>query len=215
MVAFPLASPVSFGISEVEWGPSDNISRALNPFTLQTLTQVWDGEIWEGALTFKLLGAAGGRALAAWLTSLSVHDGSGPLGTFLLGDPAHPLPAGSALTTPGTPVVSGGSQIGFSLDVSGLPAAASGYLLAGDYIQLGSGATSQLHMILEDADSDGSGDSTFSIWPALRSSPLDSDPIVVSGAVGVFIIPQNHRAWAARPPVIYEQLTVPIREYLT
>jgi len=214
MVTFPLVSPAGFGVAAVEWGPRDIVARAKNPFTLHDLVQVYDGQMWQGVLTLYALDAATGRALAAWLTSLSVFGAAGPLGTFRLGDPAHVTPAGAAKSTPGTPVVSGAGQTGFALAVEGLPVSTAGYLLAGDYIQLGTGAASRLHMVLEDAGSDGLGEATLSIWPSLRASPVDQDPVVVSGAEGVFAIPAAHRPWRVRAPRVYEPLSLPVQEHI-
>lgn len=115
---------------------------------------------------------------------------NGQYGTFLLGDP-HAAPRGSAASTPGTPVVNGASQVGSTLAVDGLPASATGYLKAGDYIQLGSGATARLHKVLNDVDTNGSGEATLDIWPDLRSSPDDDSAVVVSDAVGNFRLSTN------------------------
>jgi hypothetical protein len=115
---------------------------------------------------------------------------NGQYGTFLLGDP-HSAPRGSASSTPGTPVVNGASQTGAELAIDGLPASATGYLKAGDYIQLGAGSTATLHKVLNDVNSNGSGEATLDIWPDLRSSPADDAAVVISNAVGVFRLAAN------------------------
>ena len=119
----------------------------------------------------------------------------GQKGTFLLGDPLGGTARGSASSAAGTPVVNGASQTGGTLAIDGLPASATGYLKAGDYIQLGSAATAQLYKVLNDADSNGSGEATLDIWPNLRSSPADGSTVVVANAKGVFRLASNESNW--------------------
>ena len=74
-------------------------------------------------------------------------------------------------------------------------ASTTGYLKAGDYIQLGSAATAQFYKVLTDADSNSSGEATLQIWPNLRSSPSDGATVVVSNAKGVFRLSSNETSW--------------------
>jgi hypothetical protein len=108
---------------------------------------------------------------------------NGPFGTFLLGDPLGATARGVAT---GTPLVNGGSQVGNELITDGWTTSQTGILRAGDYIQIGSGATAQLYKILDDVNSDGSGNATLTIWPSLRSSPADEAVITVSSPKGNF-----------------------------
>lgn len=209
-IVFPLASPAQFGIAGVQWAPMNNTARAKAPFTLRDAVQVFDGAMWTGVLTIRPHVGATGRGLSAWLTSLQ-----GRRGTFLLGDPAADVPLGSAATTPGTPVVDGAGQTGSAVDLRGLPVSATGYLLAGDYLQIGSAATARLHMALEDVDSDGGGLATATIWPSLRSSPADGAGVVVSGAEGVFALTTGAPGWSERPAPIHDGVSLPVEEVVT
>ena len=121
--------------------------------------------------------------------------GVGYYGTFLLGDPNGADAQGSASTLPGTPLVNGGSQTGNTLVIDGCPASKTGYLKAGDYIQLGSGSSSRLYKVLTDTNTNGSGQATLDIWPALRNSPSDNDPVVVSNTKGLFRLSSNIQQW--------------------
>jgi hypothetical protein len=60
-----------------------------------------------------------------------------------------------------------------------------------DYIQLGSGSSARLYMVLSDADTNGSGQVTLDIWPNLRSAPSNNDPITVVNPEGVFRLANN------------------------
>lgn len=120
-----------------------------------------------------------------------------------MGDPNAAAARGSASSTPGTPVVNGASQTGQSLTVDGLPASASGYLKAGDYIQLGGGSSATLHKVLEDVTSNASGQATLELWPYVRTAPADGATIVVGSTVGVFRLASNQTDWAINNAAIY------------
>jgi hypothetical protein len=118
----------------------------------------------------------------------------GQVGTFLLGDPNCFDAQGSARTTPGTPLVNGASQTGDTLIIDGLPTSVTGYLLPGDYIQLGSGSTAQLYKVLTQVDTSGGG-ATLDLWPNLRSSPGDNTAVVVANTKGRFRLKDNITQW--------------------
>lgn len=209
-ITFPLVSPSSYGIATAAWQARENTARARNPWTLNLITQVFDGRMWEGKLTIVPQNEANGRALTAWLAALRRPGANA--GQFLFEGPARPVPLGSAASTPGSPVVNGAGQTGESLNVSGLPTSATGYLLAGDWIQIGSGASSRLLMCLEDVSSDGSGNATMTLWPGIRTAPGNGSAVVVSGAQGVFISPGGASVWNVRPPRIYDGITIDVAE---
>ena len=81
------------------------------------------------------------------------------------------------------------------MDTKGWTASQTGILKAGDYIQLGSAGTSRMYKVLNDANSDGSGDATLDIWPDLRSSPADSASIIVASAVTQFRLVEDDATW--------------------
>ena len=74
---------------------------------------------------------------------------------------------------------------------------------AGDYIQLGSGASAKFHKVLEDTDTDGSGNATLTIFPDLRSSPADDATVVVTNAKGVFRLSDNLINWNVDEASVY------------
>ena len=125
-------------------------------------------------MTLPAMQRASAEAWHGFLLSLN-----GPWGTFTLYDPLARQPQGSAA---GTPLVNGGSQTGQSLITDGWVPSTTGILKAGDYIQIGQ----SLYKIMKDADSDGSGNATFDIFPRLRSSPVDNTPIITDTCRGIF-----------------------------
>ena len=93
------------------------------------------------------------------------------------------------------PFVNGDSQIGDTLVIDGCSPSVTGFLLPGDYIQLGNGAATQLYKVLTQVDTDATGGATLDIWPDLRSSPPDNDPVVVVNTKGRFRLKDNVQQW--------------------
>jgi hypothetical protein len=108
----------------------------------------------------------------------------GQKGTFYLGDPLAEQPRGVAS---GSPLVKGATQTGNELLTDGWDTSVTGILLAGDYIQIGQ----RLYKLLEDADSDGSGNATLQIFPRLAESPADNETIITDSCVGIFRLTDN------------------------
>lgn len=181
-VSYPLTMPNIKGNSIVIQ-PLDSVGTTRSPFSFVEQVQLNSGQMWTAQLSFPPLDSSDAPVLEAFLTSLR-----GSYGTFLLGDPRRETPRGAAS---GTPVVDGAGQTGDTLNIRGMTAGVTGIFKAGDYIQLGSFASARLYMVLQDADSDGSGDVTVTIWPNLRSSPADGATVTVSAAKGVFRLTDN------------------------
>ena len=116
----------------------------------------------------------------------------GQLGTFLAGDDqCATTPQGVAT---GTPLVNGAQgSMSNTLATKGWTHNVTGILLAGDYIQLGTGTAQRLYKVLTDADSDSSGNATFDIFPTLREGVTDSQPLTIQNCMGTFRLAQNDR----------------------
>lgn len=188
--SYPLTFPTQTGVAQVQLVGSDTVSITESPFTLSQQVVRHAGARWSATIDIPPVKRSDAEYWNSFLLRLR-----GQFGTFLVGDPNAATPRGSASSTPGTPVVNGASQTGSDLNIDGLPASASGYLKAGDYIQLGTGTTSRLYKVLEDVDSNASGEATLNLWPDLRSSPADDATVVVSGAKGLFRLASNDASW--------------------
>ena len=68
-------------------------------------------------------------------------------------------------------------------------------LLAGDYIQLGTGSDSTLHKVIQDFTGSGSA-ANLEIWPSLRKtrSAVSAD---LTSASGLFRLGSNETSWSA------------------
>ena len=81
------------------------------------------------------------------------------------------------------------------LVIDGCSPSVTGFLLPGDYIQLGSSTTTQLYKVLTQVDTDASGGATLDLWPNLRSSPADNSTIIVANTKGRFRLKDNVTQW--------------------
>ena len=185
-VSFPLDLPAGAPVSSRITARSV-VAVSKSPFTGEQQTYVHPGQWWEAEFSLPPMLREKAEAWLAFLVKLNGQEG-----TFLMGDPDAKTPRGAA---GGTPLVNGASQTGNELATKGWTTSITGILKVGDYIQLGTGALSRLHKVLDDADSDGAGNATLNLWPNLRYSPLDNDPLVVNAARSVFRLKDNDRGW--------------------
>ena len=188
-ITYPLTFPTT-GVASVNLIARNVVGSSISPFTFNLQVHRHQGQRWEADITLPPMKRAEAEVWISFFMKLY-----GSYGTFTMGDPNGATPRGTASTNAGTPVVNGASQTGGELAIDGLPTSETGYLLAGDYIQLGSGTGAQLYKVLDDVDTNASGEATVTIWPDLRSSPADDATVVVSNAVGLFRLGTNTTDW--------------------
>jgi len=181
-LTFPLSHPTT-GVASVEFRTVNAVSTSQSPFTYKQQIVSHGGERWEASIELPPMRRDTANAWKAFLTALR-----GPTGTFLLGDPMACTPRGtvSSLLVSG---VAGNSSIAVEM---------TGTLLAGDYIQLGTGSAARLHQVLEDQ----SGNGAIEIWPTLRSNYTLSEAIYTSPK-GVFRLASNVSSWSINNASIY------------
>lgn len=141
---------------------------------------------------------------AAWQSFLMECHGRS--GTFLLGDWDGRVPRGTARAAQ----VSGAGQAGTQITLKGL--GGGNTLLPGDWIQLGSGGDSKLHMVTGGGNAANSGGvATFQIEPRIKVSPADSSVVTLVNAKGVFRLSVNEIGWDSDQVSVYG-ITFPIME---
>jgi len=197
-IIYPLTFPTQTGIATVNLHAINAVAISSSPFTYKQQVVAHSGQRWEAEISLPPMKRADAEVWVAFLLSLK-----GQRGTFLMGDPNCATARGSASTTAGTPVVNGADQTGDTLSIDGLPVSVSGYLLAGDYIQLGGGSSATLHKVLTDVDSNAIGQATIDIWPSIRTAPADNSAIVLSSAVGNFRLATNQSDWSINNASFY------------
>lgn len=186
--SFPVSLPTT-GTVRVRLRQRSVVAVGESPFTLEQQVQRHQGQAWMLDVDYPPMQRATAEALVAALASLNGREG-----TFLFGDSANKVPRGAAT---GTPLVKGGSQTGEDLLTDGWTAGVTGILKAGDWIQLGTGSTARLHKVLADANSDGSGNATLTLWPRISpvAVPADNSAIVTSYPKGIFRLSTDGQDW--------------------
>lgn len=195
-ISYPLTPPSTPGFGGIKLTPKASVGESRSPFTFEGQYYVNQGQIWQAQLSLSAnMTRAAAEAWIAFLLSLN-----GKQGTFLMGIAGSDTPQGIAS---GTPLVNGASQSGQSLVTDGWTPSITGILKAGDLLQLGTGSNSRLYKNLTDANSNGGGQATLDIWPRIRISPADNDPIVVSSPKGLWRLATNDMPWDLSPPLLY------------
>jgi len=197
-ITYPLTLPTITGVQSVNFIARNSVGTTASPFTYEQQVFKNVGQRFEADITLPPMSRVDAEVWNTFFIKLY-----GQFGTFLLGDPNSATPRGTASSSAGTPVVNGASQTGDTLNIDGVPTSQTGYLKAGDYIQLGTTSNARIYKVLDDADSNGSGEVALTIYPDLRSSPSDGATVVVSSAVGLFRLTTPTHNWSISTDGIY------------
>ena len=190
--SYPLTLP-SQGIANISLVTENQVAISESPFTYKQQVIRHAGQRFRATISYPAMDRAEAEEVISFLLRMR-----GIFGTFLMGDPSASTARGSASSSPGSPVVASNGQTGDELDISGAATSATGYLKAGDYIQVGS----YMYKVLEDVNTDGAGAATLNIWPSLRSYPNGSS-IVVSNPKSLFRLSENTTNWSVDTAQIY------------
>jgi hypothetical protein len=187
-ISYPLSLPNQTSIRSIDITALNAVAYSRSPFTFAGQAQTYSGQMWQADISLKPMRRADAEEWVAWLISLR-----GQHGTFLLSDPVSNSIRGTA--TAATISGSAGDQTVTATVTSGST------LLAGDFIQLGTGADATLHKVLEDYTGTGSG-ANLEIWPALRKSRSGVSADLTSAA-GLFRLASNETTYSVSQLAIY------------
>lgn len=182
-ISYPLDTPTTIGIESIELRAVNAVSTSQSPFTYKQQVIAHTGQKWEASVTIPSVRRDKAAEWKAMLVALK-----GQTGTFLLGDPDYASPRGTVSSC----VITG------SAGDETVSVVMTGSLLAGDYIQLGSGSSAKLYQVLLDQ----TGDGQLEIWPALRSD-YTSDTAITDNPKGVFRLNQNVSSWSINNASFY------------
>jgi hypothetical protein len=172
--------PADIGQTDVTLRAVNIVGEQRGPFNAKREIQVFPGAHWEIEVAFLPVLRAEAQRLEAFLLSLR-----GKAGTFRLADPYRSLPLGSNL---GTPLVRVATVAGDEAVLTkGWTINQVDALKAGDFIEIGT----RLHMVLQDADADASGNATVNVWPPIRQVHAVNAPVITRNARGVFALDAN------------------------
>jgi hypothetical protein len=194
-ITYPLSLPRD-EFAQVTVFENNGTSLNASPFTGRESVQVFDAEFWEAEVQSNEFSLADARALLGWRSALRGHRG-----TFLLPHPSQRTSGGTAATVGGSPTVNGNGQTGSTVLIKSAPLSQTGYLVAGDIIQIGPASRAHWHRILEDVDTDGSGNATLSIWPQLRSGVINGDAVRYATPLCLFRLSSQVQEEEARAPL--------------
>lgn len=200
-ITYPLALPAQFKSAEIQLVANAVVAMTESPYTLSEQVQVGQGMRIEGVITLPRMKREIAEYVVAFLLKLNAGEG-----TFYGGDTANKLPRGTAAGAPKTNGIA--TARSWDLVTDGWTVGAT--LLAGDWIQVGTGSTRRLHKVLNDAVADGGGAMTLQVWPRVRTAYADNTDIVTNTPTGVFRL-REPGSWNISLEKVYS-ITVPIAE---
>lgn len=185
--------------AQVTWHLEANTAAFVSPFTRAAQTVELAGARWVCDMTFPQMTEARWRPYHVWLAKMR-----GQAGRVYFGPPHYtgstaptwtPDPSATmcdsdvitcdsatvtcdecALSAWGSPVIAGSGQRGYSVRTSGWVNDIT-VLMAGDYFSYDTSVGRTLHMVVEDATSDGHGIARITVEPPIRTSPDDATEI--------------------------------------
>ena len=181
-ISYPLTLPTITGIRNVEIRAVNAVAYSQSPFTFSGQAHAYQGQMWQAEITLPAMNRSTAETWIAFLLSLR-----GQFGTFLLGDPRGCALRGTAISCTIT------GSAGDNTVSAVVPIHET--LAAGDYIQLGSGATATLHKVLVNYTGTGSA-ADLEIWPALRVN-RSAVAATLSYTKGVFRLSSNEQGWSS------------------
>jgi len=197
-ISYPLSTPTSIGIESIELRAVSAVATSQSPFTFKQQVIAHTGQKWEASITIPPVHKDLAEPWVSMLTALK-----GPVGTFLLGDPNGVTPQGTASLGAGTPRVNGNQTPSDTISLKGLPLNRANFLIAGDYVQFGAGASSTLHKVLTTVTTSATGTVSLDIWPSTRRTLSDDEVVTLINTKGLFRLASTTTSWQINQSSIY------------
>lgn len=209
-ITYPLTFPTTVGLVDSVLRMRTAVSMNQSPFSFVQQTYNWQGEIWEMDVTMPLMKRGVAEQYKSFLASLK-----GRLGTFLMYVPSSTAKqsdyldtskqittiAGDHLTTisgdhlitavASQPYAISGSAGSKTVKLSGMAPSVTNALAQGDYFHFGSGSTTRLHKILNNASTNSNGEATIDIFPTLRRDIVFGEVVEFDNVYGLFRLASN------------------------
>lgn len=185
--------PTKPGPRTFELTMSDVVARVKSVFTGQEQVQSWPGaDYWSLSFSLPPMQRPYYAPWAAFLAELR-----GSAAVFQFGDPYCRIPQG---TPKGVPVVNGSPSgitnpnavMSTTLYTRGWTHSQFRLLMPQDYLQIGQ----RLHMVVDQVNSDSSGNAAISIFPSIRDTVTDGQSIILNNCTGLFRLAGNDRKWS-------------------
>ena len=182
-INYPIPIPTAIGISQVTFSMVNTKTLSQSPFTGAQQQYVWPRQQWEVDVVIPPIQRQDGAE--EWITFLAKLQAgtSTSFPSFHMSDP-NGYPIGSQGTN--FTVQSSGPNL---IDLSGLQGGTNNVLAQGDYIRIGTGESARYHKVLDQVDSDSSGNAQASIWPSNKQAgPVEGS---LQDAYGTFMMDNN------------------------
>lgn len=183
-ITYPLNTPTTIGIESIKIRANNVSQVSESPFTFQQqVLSYTTAERWEAEVSIPNVRRDLSAEWVAMLVALRGH-----VGTFLLGDPDYATPRGTATS----------ATLSGTVGSSSPTITMTGTLLAGDYIQLGSGSSARLHKVLQSRTNTG----VIELWPSLRNNYTNAT-VTLSSPKGLFRLATPFTEWSVDPRSSY------------
>lgn len=194
----PIEMPSQTHFRRARFGLEANTLTFTSPHTRNTQRVIRSPGIWRADFTLPRMHKNSPQA-RAWIAFFLQCDGRA--NSFNACDPDRRIPFGPAT---GSPLVNGAGQTGNTLLIDGCTPNVTGWMVTGDYFSL----NGQMHQLIADANTNGSGEATLQFRAAMRRSPADGAALTVIGATCTMILESDADGmWDADVMGIYEEKT--------
>lgn len=178
--------PTSPAPSQTTFSLKRAVAVSESPFTGQQQAVVYPYELWTATVRLPPMRRAQAAEWQSFFLQLK-----GRRGSFLMPDFDAITPRGTARTVS---VQSG------TIRQSTIVLNSNGTLLNGDYIQLSSGGSARLHMVVGGGNS---GNGVYTIEPALKANYSAGTAVTVIRACGLWRLDSNDTAWDTDAASLY------------
>lgn len=200
-ITYPLNLPVHTGVQSMRFVQRSINALSISPFTGSQQVQAGIGQWFEIDFSLPPMRAADAILWNAFFLKLN-----GRFGTFLAGDPAY-IKRGTETAAVANGALTVRDKI---LNLRGMTSGKT--ILAGDYLQIGTGLSAHLHKNLADMTADGSGEGALDIWPSARASFVDGTTITLVDPVGLFRLTSDEMLYEVSEGLIYSGISFGARE---
>lgn len=193
--SYPLTPPSTPAYKDAKWSLVRKASVSESPFTGAQQIYEYNYALWSATLTLPPMKRSQAAEWEAFLMKLH-----GRLGTFVLENPDYTLRGtASGNITTGADVAVGDHTITLSTTQN----SQANIFRAGDYFQIGTGGSAKLHMIVDDASTDSSGNVDVNIEPAIKVALNSGQVIEYTNPKGVFRMQSNDLGWDTNEVSVY------------
>ena len=195
MPVYPLGIPEGIGFSKAKWGLKRSVAISESPFTGKQQTYQYQYALWTATLSLPPMNNILAGRWTAFIIKLQ-----GRRGTFLLGNPDYKLKgAASDKHVLATDIEVGANSISLRTLYPRTP----NTYRAGDFIQIGAGATANLYMVTDDANTSQNKIVSINIEPSIRAAASAETEINYTNPKAVFRMDKNDITWDTDKNRIY------------